>query len=106
MPVIDLEANDEALIPEMEHSEDSQFMIHLEFPDQNRARLVYRVYSDMPVRLLYQSIAIGILECEDYQIRIYVGDKCLLHLGTITDRYFPDLPDVPTVFLFLVAPLE
>jgi hypothetical protein len=28
-----------------------------------------------------------------------VGGECLLHLGTTTDRHFPDRPDVPTVFL-------
>ncbi len=77
--------------PESEQSEESQFLINLEFPDQRRLRLAYRVYANMPVRLFYQAIANGILECRDYQIRIYVGDKCILHLGTITDRYFPGL---------------
>ncbi len=71
--------------PESEQSEEAQqFFVNLEFPGQGRPRLIYRVYANMPVRLLYQAIADGILECEDYQIRLYVDDKCLLHTGTIT----------------------
>ncbi len=74
-------------------------MIYLEFPDQERPRMTYRVYHRMPVSLLYRAIASRILDCDDNQIRIYVGDQCLLHCCTITDRYFPGLPDVPTVFI-------
>ena len=81
-------------------SGESEFMINLEFPGQGRPRLAYRVYTSMPVRLLYRAIANGLLDCEDHQIRIFVDDACLLHLGTVTDRHFPDNPDVPTVFLY------
>jgi hypothetical protein len=81
-------------------SGESEFMIYLEFPGQDRPRLRYQVYRSMPVRLLYKAIANGILECEDHQIRIFVDDPCLLHLGTITDRYFPGGSEVPTVFLY------
>ncbi len=87
------------LLPQPE-SDAQQFLIYLEFPGQGRPLMTYRVYVGMPVRLLYQAIAHGILNCEDHQIRIFIGDNCLLHLGTITDRHFPDLPDVPTVFLY------
>jgi hypothetical protein len=80
-------------------SDESEFVIYLEFPDQARPRMTYRVYHRMPVSLLYRAIASRILDCEDNQIRIYVGDQCLLHCGTISDRYYPGLPDVPTVFI-------
>ncbi len=79
---------------------ESEFRIYLEFPGQDRPRLAYQVYTSMPVRLLYRTIANGILECEDYQIRIFVDGACLLHLGTVTDRYFPDCSDIPTVLLY------
>jgi hypothetical protein len=74
-------------------------MIYLEFPGQDRPRMSYRVYSRMPVRQLYHAIASAILNCEDRVIRIFVDNQVLLHVGTITDRFFPDFPDVPTVFL-------
>ena len=79
---------------------ESEFRIYLEFPGHDRPRLAYQVYTSMPVRLLYRAIANGILECEDHQIRIFVDGACLLHLGTVTDRYFPDSSDIPTVFLY------
>ncbi len=75
------------------------FMVYLDFPGQDRPRLRYRVYTQMPVRLLYRLIANGILGCEDEQIRLFVDNQCLLHLGTISDRFFPDLPKVSTVYL-------
>jgi hypothetical protein len=74
-------------------------MIYLEFPGQDRPCMSYRVYSRMPVRQLYHAIASAILNCEDRAIRIFVDNQVLLHVGTITDRFFPDFPDVPTVFL-------
>jgi hypothetical protein len=77
----------------------AEFMIYLEFPVQDRPRMSYRVYSRMPVRQLYHAIASVILNCEDRMIRIFVDNQVLLHVGTITDRFFPDFPDVPTVFL-------
>ncbi len=75
------------------------FRVNLEFPGQDRPRMSYEVYFGMPVRLLYRAIASGVLGCEDNQIRIYVDGQRLLHLGTITNRHFPDLPEVPSVFL-------
>jgi hypothetical protein len=93
------EMGDQSQSP-LAESEESQFLIYLEFPDHGRPLLTYRVYAAMPVRLLYQAIANGILDCEDHQIRIFIGEECLLHSGTITDRCFPGLPDIPTVFLY------
>jgi hypothetical protein len=76
-----------------------EFMVYLDFPGQDRPRLRYRVYSLMPIRLLYRAIANGILGCEDERIRLFVEDQCLLHNGTISDRFFPDSPEIPTVYL-------
>ena len=81
-------------------SGESEFSIYLEFPGQDRPRMKYRVYTSMPVRVLYSAIAGGLLDCDDVDIRIFVDDACLLHMGTITDRHFPDNPEVPTVFLY------
>jgi hypothetical protein len=35
----------------------------------------------------------------DEQIRLFVGDQCLLHLGNISDRFLPDFPEISTVYL-------
>ena len=83
----------------MQESGEQEFTIYLDFPGTDRPRMKYWVYAHMPVRQLYRLIASRILGCEDREIRIFVGTKCLLHLGTVTDRFFPDHPDVPTVFL-------
>jgi hypothetical protein len=95
----DVEVLPSQLVPQPA-SETQQFLIHLEFPDHERPLLTHQVYADMPVQLLYLEIANGILNCAAHEIRILIGNKCLLHLGTITDRCFPGLPDVPTVFLY------
>jgi hypothetical protein len=80
-------------------SRDSEFTIHLEFPNQDRPRLQYWVCDQMPVRLFYHYVADGILQCEDRWIRMYVNGECLMHGGTITDRHMPGHPEIPTVFL-------
>jgi hypothetical protein len=61
----------------------------------------YRVLPLMSVRLFYNLIARNTLSCVDRHICIYVNNQCLLlvHMGRITDRHFPDMPKVPTVYL-------
>jgi hypothetical protein len=78
---------------------DEEFFIYLEFPGQNRPRMRFRVFTRMSVRLFYNIVARNIVGCVDYHIRIFVDNECLLHVGTVTDRHFPDMPNVPTVYL-------
>jgi len=78
----------------------TSFMITLEFPGQLQPRQRYRVSPTLPVRRFYHLIADGILGCPDSQIRMYVDDECLMHLGTVTDRHFPGDPTQRTVYLF------
>ena len=76
-------------------------MVNLEFPiSAGRPGLRYRVYSGMSVRLFYHLVASRILGCEDNHICMFVDDYEFKHLGLITDRFYPDFPDVPTPYLF------
>jgi hypothetical protein len=61
--------------------------------------LRYRVYSGMSVRLFYHLVASRILGCEAHHICMYVNDYELKHLGSITDRFYPDFPEVSTPYL-------
>ena len=81
-------------------SRGSAFTIHLVFPGTDRPRQEYRVYEHMAVRVLYNRIAITLLGLRPRNIRIYVDNQCLLHNGTISDRFYPphDLTS-PTVYL-------
>jgi hypothetical protein len=54
----------------------------------------------MTVHQFYQRIASSVLQCPTDHIRVYVDDKYFLHTGTIVDRFYPDAPDIPTVFLY------
>jgi hypothetical protein len=54
----------------------------------------------MSVHLFYHLVASRIVGCADHQIRMYVDDYELRHLGSITDRFYPDFPEVPTPYLF------
>jgi hypothetical protein len=97
------EYGEDRAIPPPEHTRGNdpllrgaEFLIYLEFPGQDRPRISYRVYSRMSVRQLYRNIAGGMLDCEDRWIRIFVDNQCLLHLGTVTDRFFPaPIPILP-----------
>jgi hypothetical protein len=82
-----------------ERSGGVDFTIYLEFPQQDRPRLRYWVYSEMPVRLFHHAVASRILECADNLIRMYVNGECLMHVGTVTDRHMSGHPETPTVFL-------
>ncbi len=77
-----------------------EFVVNLVFRGSDRPRLRYRVYSGMSVRLFYHLVASRIVGCADDQIRMYVDDYELRHLGSITDRFYPDFPDVSTPYLF------
>jgi hypothetical protein len=75
------------------------FTINLVFPGTDRRCRGYRVYEQMPVRTLYNRIALHILSCQPRDIRIYVDGTCLLHTGTISDRFYPHDITSPTVYL-------
>jgi hypothetical protein len=78
----------------------ASFTITLEFPGQSQPGQRYRVAPTLPVRRFYHLIADGILGCLDSQIRIYVHDECLMHLGVVIDRYFSSDPTQRTVYLY------
>jgi hypothetical protein len=77
-----------------------EFVVNIEFPISTRRPVLrYRVYSGMSVRLFYHLVASRILGCEAYHICMYVNDYELQHLGSITDRFYPDFPEVSTPYL-------
>jgi hypothetical protein len=80
--------------------DERQFMINLAFPGQDQPNQRYQVSRNMPVRRFYHLIAADILGCADDDIRIYVDDQCLLHSGTVTDRFFPEDVTQLTVYLY------
>jgi hypothetical protein len=60
----------------------------------------------MPVRVLHYRIAIQLLRIDPRGIRIFVEGRMLFHMGTISDRFDPEILTVPVPFLIPKATAE
>ena len=84
----------------------ASFSIRLTFTGFVHHSQVYRVYETMPVRVLHYRIAFQVLLVDPRGLRLYVENRPLFHRGTISDRFDPRAPNVPTPFLVPNSVLE
>jgi hypothetical protein len=82
------------------------FTIRLVFSGIVRATQNYRVYETMPVRVLHYRIAFHVVIVDPRGIHLFVEGRVLFHSGTISDRFDPRNPTVPTPFLVPNSVLE